>query len=355
MKTKQFPHVFTLRPGNIRFKAQPKDGNFSNKYLKGCNDYTDSTKNLQKITQVNINHSISFNKTKNKNPIPEVKNNYMGNPFGCTYFGQGFFRGRQTDERSSVSPYAQKVNQKAWVSSMHKTANCWNFCAGNKKEKINNQQDLGSQRQKKRAQYLPNVEQKSVYFNGDVHPGIKDNYIEYVLQNKRNKDLSYYNVNTMKHTHSLDKKPGVDAKLSIRAFNWEGIHFEVSPKQDLSLDSGKNMKEDYINDMNLMEYNFNNKKLSDSVSPKPEIQKQSLSIYNKTMKNFNISNKRGSNHKMKNSNNKEESQQNISFICPKIRLENERKKYIDRPEAQNSRRRSPQQTSVTTNSIYFPN
>ena len=46
------------------------------------------------------------------------------------------------------------------------------------------------------------------------------------------------------------------SNINIRAFNWEGIHFEITPR-NTETDSNGNQMTEHFQDMNLMNYNFN--------------------------------------------------------------------------------------------------
>jgi hypothetical protein len=104
----------------------------------------------------------------------------------------------------------------------------------------------------------------------------------------------------------IDKRPNpaMDPRKNIRTFNWEGIHFEVSPKRDGSLEEAKDMHSQYANDLNLMAYNFNNSfNRNNSDSPKENhnvqieaIPKISNRLGNKMSMNFIMKERCGTNN-----------------------------------------------------------
>jgi hypothetical protein len=203
------------------------------------------------------------------------------------------------------------------------------------------------------------------------------------------------NINT--NTNAKSTASDEDHKLGIRVFNWEGIHFEVSPKRDGSCESSHNMKKDYNEDMNLMVYNFNSSiNRNGSESPKPsvpskakgnEVQKKIVNMYNKTTNNFvkkmkksngtqspisalaKKNNSRDNQTKAKAieetiSEDKKKSQQYSSprqLADTKIKLENEARRILDRsegktnPEGIRRKKSPPPLTPITNNSTLRSN
>ncbi len=408
MKKKRPPHVSSIKPhpdSNTRGKVAAQT--YTN-YAKVYTEYGSVTgaatvEPTKDAPAGNINRSISLNKQENNPPVLPKPKRKDAAAFGCTYFGQGFFKAPAADGRPS--PYSQQKSsayRKTRINSMHKTANYWNVPAKTKHTAaaVNNEysgHDSGRKKHESNSSrlmygstHLPAIEQKTVHFTDVPETDSNDTYIKYVSQAKRSRALPAY-ANRSKEGEQgqivpLEKRvpPADEAKSGIRAFNWEGIHFEVSPKRDGSCDSVNGLQPEYVNDMNLMFYNFNGSNpqcpRNGSESPHPEpISEAPLkkvpAMHNKTSSNFAKSWKRGnavqsplgnypkSGTKVPIDRIEEEPEPpkkpKISPRQPgdgKIRLENEAKRALDRPEEQSAGRRKkspPPLTPITNNSTVF--
>lgn len=426
MKKKRTTYAGSFKPyqDGTKSKVPSQIYNAAVNNAKSNAEYNEKDKDQQTSSNMNTSRSISLNKQENKPPTvikaqPQNSTFKAKNPFGCTYFGQGFFKASVVESKpnpSPVNPNKSSAHKQSRINSMHKTANYWNVPNKSKHmPKGSGVSEYTSENKRKAdcipvypnytiAGYLPAIDQKVIQFSENQEVETSDAYIKYVTHTKKSRQ------NTMMYTRQkegeqgqilpLERKPNhmvpEDPNAGIRAFNWEGIHFEVSPKRDGSSDSAQNMK-DYQNDMNLMCYNFNgltNQQIRNaSESPNPDSipdipTKKIISIFNKTSNNFGNSWKlsKNNNHmgSFRKSNSKHKS--NIPFdkieeepegipqkpynITPrefpqegdfKIRLENEARKTIERPnehteDPQNSSRRKkspPPLTPITNNSIFL--
>ena len=317
MKKKRSPYISTLKPYTESGLSKPPFQPYTcaTNYAKVCAEYSDFSKDHYSSNITPMGRSISLNKPESKaSPVTKVSVKESGkNPFGCTYFGQGFLKTQSNEGRVSPSPYLQQKSagfRKMRINTMHKTANYWNipskgkssttseYCTDTKKRPIPNPSQTSYAGT---DMYLPVIEQKgSVHFTATPEPEINDTYIRFVSQSKKSRAMPAY-ANRSKEGEQgqiipLDRKstnPSMDeSKSAVRAFNWEGIHFEVSPKQDGSYDLANNLQPEYASDMNLMSYNFNGSaqtpQRTGTESPQTELHsnKKISSMYNKTFNSF---------------------------------------------------------------------
>jgi len=243
------------------------------KYPKAAGDYVSGEK-TENVQENNISRSISLNKPPASRQKVVKTNNFMGS----THFGQGFIRGRKGNEKIDMSPYSQhETNKRHCAGSMNKTANNWNTRIRSRllKEKAERDQELRSSRSKHEENtHLPSINKNFSQFSNTNISGINDAYISYVANNKQSRSFISYKK---KEKKQLNKSELIQ-ESEVKAFNWEGIHFEVIPKRENSLTSINNLQSNYKTDMNLMVYNFNNS--------------TTIPIHNKTLNDFNKSRRR---------------------------------------------------------------
>ena len=215
---------------------------------------------------------------------------------GCTYFGQGFLRHGQRDRPSpssnSHSNLISKVGvlpgtKRRLVAAMHKTATGWhaNGSATTRTQHASEDGHNGSngpQDDSTTSQgRLPSIGENVAQGQFSVAKAVDtdDVYIRYISANRRSRALAYVHGRSKEGeqghivqperwpapTHQLSGTASDKERLGVRAFNWEGIHFEVSPRRD-DATSVPRMNAHYADDMNLMQYYFNAVH-----SPTPEI------------------------------------------------------------------------------------
>ena len=419
MKKKRAPYISAYKKNEDTSKAKvtTQVHTTTNNSTKGVSEYADLTKEQTAnnfLTNASICRSTSLNKQENKIPVSSntAKQDVNTRTFGCTYFGQGFIKAQHKDNKPSPSPYTQQKSayRKTRLNSMHKTATYWTSSNKAQKSKfdhdndhINKKQlasniDVNSFKSNYAGEgYLPVIDektQKQQFHTDNVEPDTNDTYIKYVSCNKRSRAGALC-INRSKETeqgyivpidrridHTKSVVSNEAQKLSVRAFNWEGIHFEVSPKRDGSCDSS-NMHMDYANDMNLMAYDFNGSiNRNGSESPKPDnivrrdtADRKHLTIQSKTTSNFASKKAKGVEPVQQQQTEQvhveqkvEETESSLAkklyqqqqqynsprqFADTRIRLENEARRYKNIAEAQNGPRRKkspPPLTPITNNS-----
>eukprot|EP00826_Nyctotherus_ovalis_P040842 TRINITY_DN4058_c0_g1_i7.p1 TRINITY_DN4058_c0_g1~~TRINITY_DN4058_c0_g1_i7.p1 ORF type:complete len:344 (+),score=40.09 TRINITY_DN4058_c0_g1_i7:147-1178(+) len=271
-----FAHTSPLAFYASKYKNLYKDHATKTKNFKVSAEYVNSVQNVQTSS---INRSISLNK-----PPPALRQGVWrpSNPMGGTHFGQSFAQPRKKD----VSPYSQHdACSKLWSGSMNRTANNWNARARNRllKDKGEKASELRSSRSK--CERLPGIGKNQAKFVSCV-TGVDDAYISYVAQNKQSKSFVNYKTREKKQL----SKSELAEENNVRAFNWEGIHFEVIPKRDNSLTSINDLQSSYKTDINLMSYNFNNcaskQPPSLSTSHSYLAETKAIPAYNKTSNDF---------------------------------------------------------------------
>lgn len=203
------------------------------------------------------------------------------NGLGCTYYGKhSFYNPRETRKERFRSPIHKKLD-----AAMYKTTSKWNQPEANsygtiydKKEtkitrknriKLSNQLLVGKSRLEE-LKRLPRILFKNdIKFNASPTSSKKDEYIHYIINNKR-KQTNILNAKSFKekvHNNSLVEA----SKVLAREMNVEGINFEVHYKCNSSPeDSFDYMDTNIRKDMNLIHYDFNGigKRIA-SDSPQP--------------------------------------------------------------------------------------
>lgn len=252
--------------------------------LKGTAQNIEKTKESSKLNaneNITISRTDSLNKKDNKKPgrvlRPTVK--LHNKQFECTYFGQGF----QLQKSAKDLHLENTIQNKIRLNSMRKTVTYWNSSSGNNKKiefansnKINvipKENDANPHLSRKSSFIsghngasicLPLIEQRGrpkKLWTEIVKSEIEDKYIQFITTSKEMRTQAV-SLNRPKETEIQTKQncnPCEDnqRKEDIRTFNWEGIHFEVSPKRDGSLEDEKSLRKEYSKELNLMCYNFN--------------------------------------------------------------------------------------------------
>jgi len=77
----------------------------------------------------------------------------------------------------------------------------------------------------------------------------EDAYIKYIARKKRPRPAQT-NINRTYNNGKLRER------TDVKAFDWNGIHFEVNVGNEASMDSGRTMKKKIAKEMNLISYNF---------------------------------------------------------------------------------------------------
>lgn len=264
-----------------------------------------SSRRLKAIPETSVNHhdnskqtnkeEPAINRTNSlsrKDPVTVTVNKASANTFKkfeSTYYGQGFLK-IQKNNKDSVE---QDISMnKTKVCTMHKTATSWNLNMEHKR--INkNKVDISSNRCKNISSRdekalsnnnrkgniqqlnflndhatssicLPTIEErgrnKNMWQDAE-EPGIEDRYINYIAANRKPKGgMSLCKQKDIERGYVpilTEQRLNPNKNRDIRSFNWEGIHFEVSPKRDGSIEEVKEMQAEYTQQLNLMRYNFN--------------------------------------------------------------------------------------------------
>lgn len=261
-----FVHTSPLSFYASKYENLYKDYATKTKNSKTSAEYVNSVQNAQTN---GINRSISLNKA---GAGSRERVSRPGNAMGSTHFGQSFAQGREKD----VSPYSQHdACKKLWSGAMNRTANNWNSRIRSRllKDQAGKANELRSSRAK--CKVLPAIGKNQAKFISYVSE-TDDAYISYVAQNKQSKSFVSYKTRERKQLNNSE----LMEENNVRAFNWEGIHFEVIPKRENSLTSINDLQSSYKTDMNLMSYNFNSS--TQQTASKP----LSIPACNKTSSDF---------------------------------------------------------------------
>ena len=158
---------------------------------------------------------------------------------------------------------------------MHKTATGWNTQVDKDLKKIKQQANFGATQT---GFILPPIELKTAKSWKDKFPlETADPYIKSITNRGE--------VFAATANNSIDCVSLEEQQAKIRTFNWEGIHFEISPRKPETGSREAELQAQYSKEMNLMKYNFNNSTASNrnrSESPRPDPDKDISSV--KTIK-----------------------------------------------------------------------
>jgi len=233
------------------------------------------------------------------------------NGLGCTYYGKNsFYNPREPRKEKLKSPIHKKQ-----TAAMYKTTNKWNPTSygtvyGKKEQeiritrksrlKLNNQLMVDKNRLEE-LKKLPKILFKNdIRFNPSPISGKKDEYIHYIINNKR-KQNNILNARSFKE--KIHNKSFIESsrrkEVRTKGMNIDGINFEVHCKCDSSPeDSFDYLRTNIRKDMNLMCYDFNgaaNRMASDSPEPrevcregvrKASLRPMKAAYPNKTTTNF---------------------------------------------------------------------
>jgi len=254
--------------------------------------------------------STSLNKNGPRYPTNSVNEHNSG--MRCTYFGHGFYKDKK-------SPYdvPQATTSKIVIGSFHKTTASWNKTGnlhpqgGEAKTERRVSNGLGATQtgfaklKKTGELQFPLIESKAAHrWKDRVELESNDPYIKAIASNKLSRANGARVLSTTKGMErgsaEETKERGRESlpegrKVDVRTFNWEGIHFEVSPKKIDPALLGKDMQPAYAKEMNLMHYDFNNSiNRNRSESPKQDLNAKESNrnaLHKKTSMNFAIKEK----------------------------------------------------------------
>lgn len=229
----------------------------------------------------------SLNKCKNNKKSRDIKAfvSPYNKRFECTYYGQGFKLQKPLNEMTGpeISTHRVKLNP------MHKTSTNWeisNKLPPNNKNVVNstygkkgcnsrggqqNQENSGISNfvnkhnvENNGLPFIENKERSNKFWQDIVESPTEDIYIKSIATSRISRAAAV-SINRPKGT-LLQSEINTD-KERLRIFNWEGIHFEISPKRNDSTKNDKDLQKEYSKELNLMSYNFNdaiNRNSSDS-------------------------------------------------------------------------------------------
>ncbi len=236
MKKRHTTHVSTHRKREDLFRAKAVIQAYTtaNNYAKIRPEYASPAKSSSSNSSAFIRRSISLNKPDGKIAANRIL-------MGCTYFGAGF-RGTA---RVSPSPYSGS----RLAAAMRRTAVYWS-----------------SVQQAARALRRNCLDYPG---HGAVSAVSARSQCSDYSSNSKEMHLPAISEKRKRPQETRSQLKGAEpTKDQIRAFNWEGIHFEITPRREGS--SCDSMRPGYQDDMNLMHYNFNcstNRVGSDSAEP----------------------------------------------------------------------------------------
>ncbi len=253
-----------------------------------------------------------------------------GKVFGCTYFGKGFRAGKS--QEPAPAREVHRTESKSRLKSMHKTASNWNRPERSVKNgceqegRSNSNESFADSRKHNRdyvrsilnapygrpdrsplpADCLPVINLQNSYqlFVAAGKAGDdaekEDEYFKYINRQKRSRAAAAAMVRSKDGTGRPDRRRLVaqeakreHEKPPVRAFNWNGIHFEVSKKKDGPIDSARHLRKNYSKEMNLLFYNFNGAQEethAKSFIEDPPQNKTSMNFYARSEKQREITN-----------------------------------------------------------------
>jgi hypothetical protein len=254
-------------------------------------------------TNVTIGRANSLVK-KSGRILKIASNPYINNKiFESTYYGQGF----NIQAKAKIKENCREPSCKVRMSSMHKTATFWNICSNEQsqvdlaKKKIDGlslhrksngsrngglliKENVKALKLSRKPSFrneriggavcLPSIEYRGRTNNlwqDKSAAKLEDRYINFIAENKKvnrdsqllviKKETEVGQINGCNENPKLGGNTNTeeteDKPKSVRTFNWEGIHFEVSPRIEGSPNRAEDLKSNYSSDINLMSYNFN--------------------------------------------------------------------------------------------------
>ncbi len=251
-------------------------------------EYSDCSQSRQYLNDKSIRRSTSFKKSED---VASPENPSTGSKaLGCTYFGRGFEVARPA--AAGAGRNARGSEPRTRLRSMHKTATNWTRADRSVKAGGGRNNESVVETRSYNKSYVKSILNTSSHVRADRSPpagaggclpviNIKnprqqfttstdepekgDEYIKYIARKKNSRASAISMTRSKEAGGRLDRRRLVgqpretqqETKQPVRAFNWNGIHFEVNDQQDGPVDSAHHMHKGYSKEMNLLFYNFN--------------------------------------------------------------------------------------------------
>jgi len=211
--------------------------------------------NLMKIESSSKNllrdRSIVISKYGSKKEITPI--NSKEAQLICTYYGKLTGKMPKFAQKAQNPTIPKHLNKNpSHLGAMLKTSSGWMHNDNAEQENVNknNIVNLGATQT---GFKFPPIETNVRRSWKDRFPiESKDPYIKSITSRKNSIPAST-NDDVFERQHENEEKIS-----KIRAFNWEGIHFEISPKKPEETVEKQGFCAEYSKEMNLMNYNFNN-------------------------------------------------------------------------------------------------